>query len=190
MADGPVGGISLTDLLSQQRASQGSGGESSVNAKTTVEGAIDEGAPKAMGAVTKMAIAANLSEFGQVSLTKPVDTEGVQGKNIPSMFESLNTKGGVLAKFLHDIFVKNRDVTDHTGMHFGSGSGAGDGGSSSGGGDYSDYAPASIASAFNQMASDIGGPFEWSPVAMASLGGLPRPALPDMGESVGMGMSA
>lgn len=165
--------------LGQQKSTPTNDG---TNEKSTVD-ALLENSGKATDIGAKITgIPINITELGQHGLQKAIggDTEGLTGKMIMPSFLP-DAQGGFLARLLHDIFVKNREVTDHTG---GTGGDATGGGSDmmSGGGGFAD---------FNMQSANFGdfaapsNSYDWSDISLASLGNLPRPALPDMGPGQG-----
>jgi hypothetical protein len=185
--------FNIFDHLSRQGGGFGgsaakTGPSDGTNEKDIVDGVVLSGVEKSPGTVAKLTgIPVNLNEFGQVGLQKAIggDTEGLAGKMILQGGLLSDAPGGFLAKLLHDIFIKNREVTDHTGGVSGSDSGGGGGGDfSSGGGDFSgDFIGAQSSNMnFGDFAS-ASSSYDWSDVSWASLGSLPRPTLPDMGPS-------
>ena len=157
------------------------------NEKSTVDSLVDGAGKTTYTAAKLLNLPVNVTEFGQHGLQKAFggDTEGITGKMVmPGVLQNLG--GGFLAKLLYDIFIKNREITDHTG---GGGSASGGdfaSGTGSGGGDFSGSNALQMPD-FSDFATPTNS-FDWSPVALASLGGLPRPPLPDMGPSVGADM--
>ena len=121
-----------------------------------------------------------------------LETEGIAGKTIASLADSMNSRGGVLAKIAHDIFLKNREITDHTQGVGGNVQGEGGGAAAAGG---SDGAPIAAPSG----GSDGGDHIQIGPVmasvagtmaneSMANLGELRPLPTPNLGQSRGAGM--
>ena len=141
----------------------------------------------------------NLSGVGSTSALAQFESEGLSGKMLPSMFQNLGTQGGFLAKLMHDIFVKNREITDHTtgvgGDASGSGGSGGGGDGGGGGGDWgsggsishfdgggADYVPVTVS------ALPTGGDrFDWGE-AIQPIGGFTPSYTPSQGVSSSAGM--
>ena len=184
--------FNIFDHLSRQGGGFGGGGASKgpasdgTNEKDTIEGLIIGSTDKAPGTIAKLSgVMVDLNELGQSGLQKSIggDTEGITGKMILQGGLLSDAPGGFLARLLHSIFIKNREITDHTGGVGGDMAGGG-GDYSGGGGDYSgDFIG---AQASNMNLGEFASPsssYDWSDVSWASLGALPRPALPDAGHS-------
>jgi hypothetical protein len=160
------------------------------NEKDIVQGLVIGGTDKASGTITKF-FGANFSQFGQVSLTQPFDSEGFGGKTIPGLFDKMNMQGGFLVKLLHDIFIKNREITDHTaGVGSADASGSGGGGFDSGGAHH--FAAYAASSGLEEMfiAAGGGNHFVHADISPAMLGTLTPSFTPDMGRDRDLGMAA
>jgi hypothetical protein len=186
--------FNIFDHLGRQGGAFGGGSGQSkgapsdgTNEKDTIDGLIMGGMDKTPGTVAKLTgVPIDFSNALNTGVQRALggDTEGFAGKMILQGGILQGPQGGFLARLLHDIFLKNRDITDHTQMHM-QGSAATDGG---GGGDFSgggggDFLGASSSNMnFGDFVSQASS-FDWSEISMASLGGLPRPTLPDMSSS-------
>lgn len=144
---------------------------------------VTEGMNKLDGTVAKLAqmiplIGQFLSSIipiglGKNSALSGLSSEGFAGKTINP--GKGGTSGGVLANTLAPIIAKGGKITPIGDPTSGSASG---GGESGGGGG------AMAQGGFGDMAAPTN-QFEWSQMAMASLGALPRPITPEMGEMRG-----
>lgn len=191
MADGPQIDIGAQNFARGIGASTGkTKTDDYVNAENAagehVKASLDK-AGEALGLTVPVAGKAISLIFSGNSAASGLESEGIAGKMIMPSFMP-DAQGGFLARLLHSVFIKNREVTDHTagvggsGDYTGGSSGGGDytGGDAFAGGSFSD----SRAPDFSQFASRSES-FDWSPVSLASLGALPRPAVPDMGPASG-----
>jgi hypothetical protein len=161
------------------------------NEKNIVDALVVDPSGKTLYSGAKLAgVPVNLSNVFEVGLQKAVggDSEGITGKMIMPSFDS---HGGFFAKLFHAVFVKNREITDHTAGVGGDASGSGsDGGgsSSSGGGDFgdggsfSDYSSASLGSFVSPSSFPD---YDFIPISAADLGNFSPPVV-GTGQSAGM----
>jgi len=118
----------------------------------------------------------DLQELGSAGIQRALggDVEGFGGKMImPSALP--DSQGGFIARLLHAIFIKNRDITDHTQGVSSDGNIEGgpiDGGFS--GGDFS--ALAGVPGSY--------GDFDWSPASRGDLGTFSPPNVGDAGTPI------
>ena len=184
------------------RGSQGKG-DDSTNTDDTLQAAFKSSGKAVYNMAKLVDLPINLSGLGETSVTQPLDSEGMSGKSIPSMIGSIGSQGGFLAKLLTDIFIKNRDITDHTGGVGGTPHGDGGGGSSGGGGG-GDTGGGGASSSGGMSHFDGGGGgemvavtvsalptggarFDWGEAVQPPNGFVPS-ATPAMGAGAGAGM--
>ena len=191
------------DLFAQQMAMRASGkGDDSTNSEDTLQAAFKSSGKAVYNMAKLVAVPINLSGLGETSITQPLDSEGMSGKSIPSMISSIGSNGGMLAKLLTDIFIKNRDISDHTGGV--GGNPHGDGGGGGGGGGGADTGGGGSSSGGSMSHFDGGGGGEMVAVSVSALptggsrfdwgeaaqppGGFVPSATPSMGAGMGSGM--
>ena len=126
---------------------------------------------------------------GQISAVSALETQGIAGKAINPGKGGLT--GGTLYNSLFAPLIKNSAITDQTGGT--GGGGGGDTGAMAGGGGGGDFSGGGGGfidshSHFEGMAS-ASQSYDWSNISWASLGGLPRPALPDMSSGPDLGVA-
>lgn len=193
--------FNILDHLRQAGFGHGSSQKSQSSDKTneedTLNHLLDAAGHNAAGQLEHLHL--DLSKLGTTGLQAALggDVEGIAGKTImPSILP--DTQGGFLARLLHSIFIKNREITDHTGGTGGSsgsgdysggggGGGSGDyGGGGGSGGDFSNHAMhhPHFEEFINPTPS-----FDWSAISWASLGALPRPSTPDVGPGADIGIA-
>lgn len=206
--------FNIFDHLSRQGGGFGGGAakagpDDGTNEKDIVDGVIMGGADKSPGNVAKLSgIPVNLNDLGTTGIQKALggDTEGIAGKMIVQGGVLSDAPGGFLAKLLHSIFIKNREITDHTqgvggdGGNFadgGSGGGFSDGGGDFGGGSgnfaggngFSDNDFIAMGGNFGDFVSPSSFPdYPYTQVSAASLGEFSPPQVGDRGAAVSSGM--
>lgn len=187
MAEGGGPGLGA-DLFAKGIGQQKqAGGDDGTNSEDMLQSLAKAGGEKVASTAAKLGatFGVNLSSVGSVSVTQPIDSEGLSGKTIPSLMSSVSTNGGFLVKLLHDVFVKNREVTDHTtGVGGGEQIAAASGGSGFEGG-------SSFASGgdFSSMVSPASFPdYPMSSMSMASLGTFSSPSV-GTGQPMDVGMA-
>ncbi len=98
----------MQSMLSAQKASAGGGGD---------EGQMDfaDFLGKALGAKISLlakltgGAAPDVGQAGQVSLTQPIDAQGIAGSNIPNLLSQVDSSGGVLYRAFK-MLISNRDI--------------------------------------------------------------------------------
>lgn len=159
------------------------------NEKSTIDALFDNAGKQTYTGAKLTGLPVNLTNVGEVGLQKTFggDSEGITGKMImPSIFPDM--QGGFLAKLLHSIFVKNREITDLTAGVGGdaSGSGSASGGDSGGsdfsGGGFADYNTATLGAVVNPASFPD---YDFIPVSRADLGNFSPPAV-GTGQSMGI----
>lgn len=191
------------DLFAQQmalRGSQGGKNDDAVNSEDTLQALVKSSGKATYTMARIIDLPINLSGLGETSITQPLDSEGIAGKTLPGIIGHMSSQGGFLAKLLHDIFIKNRDITDHTaGINSdGSGSTGGGGGDFAGGGGGDNFTSGGIShfdgghggEMVNVTVSALptgADRFEWSEASMPANGFVPA-STPNMGVSAGAGM--
>ncbi|MGE0754639.1 MAG: hypothetical protein AB7L92_05715, partial [Alphaproteobacteria bacterium] len=157
------------------------------NEKESAQIVVDAAGEKAASVATKMLGVPNLSQLGQVGINKQFESEGIAGKSILPTSILPDARGGFLVNLFHTIFIKNREITDHTryinegGTAADSGSSGGGDGGGGGGGDVFTGGGSSFSD-YNTM--DMGGivspsdfpTYSMSSVAMADLGNFAPPS--------------
>ncbi len=187
----------MSDNIFQQLNNMGFGrgkqdnASDGTNEKSTIDAIFDNSGKQTYTAAKITGVPLNLNNVGEVGLQKAIggESEGITGKMImPSFLPDM--QGGFLAKLLHSIFVKNREITDHTagvgGDASGSGGNSGGGdfasGGDFGGGGFADYNTASLGS----MVSPSNFPdYDFIPVSRADLGNFSPPVV-GTGQSMGL----
>lgn len=156
----------------------------STNEKTTFDALFDQSGNHLYTAAKIGVAPIKLNNVFEVGLTKQLDSEGIAGKNIISLLQDAH--GGFWAKLLHAIFIKNREITDHTAGVGGEGSGDagnwGGGGSADSGGSFADYNTADFGSFVSQPDFPS---FDYIPIAAADLGSFSPPSF-GVGQNMGM----
>ena len=164
------------------------------NEKDTIQAIIDEAGKPLYTGAKLTGLHVNITDVGQVGINKQFESEGLTGKMIMQSIAP-DAQGGFLAKLLHAIFIKNREITDHTGGTGGGGEGGAfgsGGGGAAGGGDFGgDMAGGGGFSDFNTMnfGSFVSPPdypsYSYSAISMADLGTFSPPAV-GTGQSMGL----
>jgi hypothetical protein len=150
-----------------------SAGKDGTNEDTIIDPVI-EGAAKNVTGLTHLA-GLDLNEFGKTGIQSGLESEGIAGKMItPSALPDI--QGGFIARLLHAVFLKNRDITDHTqGVSGGANIEGGSGGEGfSGGADFS-----SLVGNAGSM-----GDFDWAPASRGDLGNYSPPNVGDAGGAI------
>ena len=117
MADGQ--GPSIFDRMNQGQLGlggnkPGTNGLDGANDKTPFDGALDSIGQLMNNLTAMLGIPVKLKEMGSASSVQGLESEGIAGKNIPSMMSSINSNGGILAQ-IGQMLMKNGVITDHTG---------------------------------------------------------------------------
>ena len=186
----------MSDSIFQQLNNMGFGrgkqdnASDGTNEKSSIDLILDSSAGKQTYTVAKLTGAPiNLSNVGEVGLQKAIggESEGITGKMIMPSFLP-DAQGGFFAKLLHSIFIKNREITDHTSGVTGESSSSGGGGDYSGGGDFgggfADYNTASLGGMVNPSSFPD---YDFIPVSRADLGNFSPPAV-GTGQAISLGI--
>lgn len=196
---GGGGGFDYNAWAAANLNKKSDGGGDGTNEKGILDFVVDAAAAKGPGLLTKLTGAPDMTQLGQTSVTTGFDSEGFTGKTPPSLLTGADLQGGFLARLLHAVFIKNREITDHTQYINASGEGGSGGGGDGGGGAASsggsDYAPISSMGGAEPQVIEFGGKLI---AAGASYDGdfsflrgessITPPSTPSVGVSSGVGM--
>ncbi len=181
----------MSDNIFQQLNNMGFGrgkqdaASDGTNEKSTMDAVFDNSGKQTYTVAKLTGVPLNLNNVGEVGLQKAMggDSEGLAGKMImPSLMP--DAQGGFIAKLLHSIFIKNREITDHTSGAGGDASGSGSGGGDFGGGGFSDYNTANMGGMVNPSNFPD---YDFIPISRAELGSFSPPAV-GTGQDMSLGL--
>jgi len=183
MSDGPQIDIGAQNFARGIGGGPRSASKDKTNEETSLDNAAEAVAHQGVNVAELAGL--DLQELGSAGIQRALggDVEGFGSKMImPSVLP--DSQGGFIARLLHAIFIKNRDITDHTqgvgtdGIAGGEGFASGGIDAASGGGnDFFDSSGfSSAASNFSSFISDF---MDFGSGNFSALGGLSSPAFID-----------